>query len=504
LIKTHDLTFAFPGKPPVLENINLTISAGSHVALTGKNGSGKTSLALILKGLLKPVSGTVEIDGFTTGDEKSRYEIMKRVGMVFQNPDNTIVATTVERELAFGLENLGVLPCEMRERIDVTLKRFGLERYRHTNPTHLSGGEKQCLALAAVMIMKPSHLILDEPTSLLDPWSCDRILQMIHEAASEGATVVHITQSTPEACLADRVLVLDVSRIVEDCPPDKDISKYMIFNPAGIENHVLPKHEVLKETSEIATKQLHEKSARTAEPAVSAIVALDAVTHQYDKGTPFENMALDDITLELREGSSTVLLGPTGSGKTSLLEIAAGVTVPTLGQVRVTGKPVRAMAFQFPEDQMFGDTVESYISFGPRNMGVNESDISNVVSAAFEDVGLDADTYRSRDPYTLSGGEKRRAALAGVLAMKPDVLILDEPTAGLDPDGVRLVVEFLTRYALDGGTLLFSTHDFGVARCLSDFAAVLDRGCIEMYGRVEEVFSESRLIADLKKGRRPV
>ncbi len=483
MIKTTNLTFAYPGESPVLENINLTILSGSYVALMGKNGAGKTTLALLLKGLLVPASGTAAIDGLCAVDGKSRFEIMKRVGMVFQNPDNTIVATTVERELAFGLENMSMPPGEMKKRVDEALRRFDLERYRHTNPSHLSGGEKQRLALAAVLVMHPEHLILDEPTSLLDPWSRNHILELIHAEADEGTTVIHITRFTSEAQHADRVLVLDESGICLD----------------GLPEEVLKKAEGRRQKAE---DKRHKIITHTAGKSVKsegkAIVSLYDVTHIYDKGTPFENRALTDINLKLPVGSSTALIGASGSGKTTLLEIAAGVTVSTQGQVQVKDSLVRAMAFQFPEDQMFGDTVESYVEFGPKNMGVKDSDLHDAVTGAIEDVGLNPELFLSRDPLTLSGGEKRRAALAGVLAMKPDALILDEPTAGLDSDGMELILAFLGKYVNEGGTLLFSTHDFDIVRNLADFAVVLDGGRIEMFGSVDEVFEKSARLNSLE------
>ena len=484
MIELSGLTFAYPGESPVLRDISLTVPGGSHVALMGKNGTGKSTLALLVKGLLFPSAGTVTVDGLTATDDASRREVMKRVGLVFQNPDNTIVATTVERELAFGLENTGVPAGEMRARVEEALERFDLQDYRYTNPSHLSGGEKQRLALVAVMIMRPSHLILDEPTSLLDPWSRGHILELVHDAAREGATVVHITQFPEEAGAADRVIVLDETGIAIDASPGEALE-----NPEFKASFT---HGVVRRVS--ACLPLH--NGETGEP--SPAVALESVTHVYEQGTPFAHTALDNVSLALPSGTSTVLLGPTGAGKTTLLEIAAGVTAPTGGKA-VAGEPcVRAMAFQFPEDQMFGDTVEAYIAFGPLNIGVSNSDIYDAVNDALEHVGLDPGAFRERDPFTLSGGEKRRAALAGVLAMKPDVLVLDEPFAGLDSDGTGLILVSLRNYLDGGGTLFFSTHDVRVARCVADYAVVLDGGRIESAGGVGEVFERSEKMSLLE------
>jgi len=478
MITLSNLTFAYPGKKPVLENISLSVSPASHTALLGRNGVGKSTLALLVKGLLSPTSGKVVVDGFPTSDEKSRMEVMRRVGLVFQNPDDTIVATTVERELAFGLENLGVARGEMRRRVDEALARFRLERYRHTNPLYLSGGERQRLALAAVMIMEPSHLVLDEPTSLLDPWSRGDIVRLIREASEEGATVVHITQFASEARFADRVVILDENGICADGPPDEVLSAHPEFRPGSV--------GVPRFTGTGAPGTGTSGGLRSVDGNY-AVAVIEDVAHVYGYGTPFAIRALDGVGLRLPRESSTVLVGPSGSGKTTLLEIASGVTRPTEGSVHVPHGVVRAMAFQFPEDQMFGDTVEDYVAFGPGNLGKRDGEVDEAVDGALEAVGLDPSIYRHRDPFSLSGGEKRRAALAGVLAMNPDVLILDEPFAGLDREGVELLTASLGKYIGDGGTLLFSTHDFDAALGLADRAIVLEGGRITVQGPARDI-----------------
>jgi len=475
MIELSDIAYSWPDGNRVLDGLSLKVPQGQHVALIGPNGAGKSTLALIVKGLLVPREGTVTVDGIEASDDNARAEILKRVGLVFQSPEDTIVATTVERELAFGLENLGVPRPEMIDRVVDALDRFDLARYRHANPLHLSGGEMQRLALAAVMIMRPGHLILDEPTSLLDPWSRGHILDLIHDAAKEGATVLHITQFESEARAADRVITLDGGVICDDCPAES----FVLWNP----------------TQDNMLRRPRDKKHGNVTPVLEA----ENVSYIYDAGSPGEHAALNGVTLSLPRGSVTAVIGPTGSGKTTLLEIAAGVTRPTSGRVRCDKASVRAMAFQFPEDQMFGETVASYVAFGPRNMGISERDTADIVARAVGDVGLDSARYLNRDPLTLSGGERRRAALAGVLAMKPDILILDEPFAGLDREGSRLVTGFLDRYTKEGGTLLFSTHDLEAARAISDRAVVMENGVIETAGDTGEVFTSSPLIASVSR-----
>ncbi|MFA6470551.1 MAG: energy-coupling factor transporter ATPase [Candidatus Latescibacterota bacterium] len=475
-----------PGQLPILNDLSLVFETGVHTAIMGPNGSGKSTLALLLKGLLLPSGGVISVDGFSASSgEKERLEVMKRVGLVFQNPDNTIVSTTVERELAFGLENLGIPGTEMRPRVDETLSLFELEEYRHNNPSHLSGGEKQRLALACVMIMKPEYLILDEPTSLLDPGNRSHIIDLIREQAKSGTTVIHITQFASEALHADRVIILTKTGVARDGSPSLVLRDTDALGIRGIGN------------SEPGAAKFHTQPIKKTEPSPE-IIRLENISYWYDRGLPFEKKALENIYLTLHKGTSTVLLGPAGSGKTTLLEIACGLTHPSAGQVHIGEKPLRAMAFQFPEDQMFGDTVGEYVSFGPGNIGMTGEAIKKASDRALFAVGLDPALYSSRDPLTLSGGEKRRAALAGVLAMRPDVLILDEPTAGLDLRGTNLILNFLEMYLDDGGTLLFSTHDFEVAERSAEYAVVLEQGRLETCGELKEVFADSRWIEKVR------
>jgi energy-coupling factor transport system ATP-binding protein len=254
------------------------------------------------------------------------------------------------------------------------------------------------------------------------------------------------------------------------------------------------------ETSEWRSADTSEgNDSKTVTAPEKTALALDDISYTYNKGTPYEQDALRHIGLTLKRGSSTVLLGASGAGKSTLLEIAAGITAPTGGTVRCNRGTVRAMAFQIPEDQMSGQSVESYVGFGPRNSGVPEELLKEAVDEALRIVGLEPDTYRARDPHALSGGEKRRIALAGVIAVKPDILVLDEPTAGLDKPGMEAVISFLRSYMEIGCTLLFSTHDFEVARFLCDRAAVLDHGNLESYGTMNDVLRESAWMNSLRE-----
>jgi len=477
MIELSHVSFSYPGSIPAVSDVTLSIGRGEYIAVLGANGSGKTTLALLAKGLLESSSGTVAVDGIPAVSTASRHEVMRRVGLVFQNPDDTFVATTVERELAFGMENIGLDPRKMHARIDSALARYDLERYRHANPTRLSGGEKQRLALAAVMIMRPEVLILDEPTSLLDPWSRDRMLAVIRDAAHSGTTVIHITQFTSEASRAGRVVILDRGRVCTDGAPGEVLAGERGFLPGCSVSELLGRITGGIDTIRQSAAHYHARPDLTGEHT-DPVVSCAAVTHVHEMGTALARKALDGVTVSFAQGEVTALVGPAGAGKTTLLEIAAGVTVPTAGTVTVAGGAVRAMAFQFPEDQMYGDSVAEYIAFGPKNIGAGDDALPEIVDHALETVGLDPERYRGRDPLSLSGGEKRRAAIAGILALSPGVLILDEPTAGLDRNGVERMIALMDNAARSGCAVVFATHDFDVAETVADRVIVLSGGKI--------------------------
>jgi len=467
MIELKDLSFTYSGHTPLFQNVSLTIESGAHVALSGGNGVGKSTLALLIKGLLMPGSGSLRVDGFDADSPEGAESIMRRVGIVFQNPENTFVATTVERELAFGLENIAVAPAEMRERVDQALTDFDLERYRYRNPSQLSGGEKQRLALAAVMIMRPEHLILDEPTSLLDPWGRAHILDLIHETARSGATVVHITQFADEAAQADRMIVFGRDGILADGKSEDILG-------SGCADHCVRVSDVSDASRFMNGEIPSDISSSTSDKDISPLLRLEGVGHCYSGAGSDGSRALKDIDLKIAAGTATALIGKSGSGKSTLLEIAAGLIRPSEGKCIETKGLVKAMAFQFPEDQIFGEDIASYVAFGPKNLGLNAAEVELRVHDALSSVGFEAESVLTLDPLSQSGGEQRRIALAGVLAINPGLLILDEPTAGLDREGVDRTVAVLKKYIDGGGTLLFSTHDFAVARCLADSVVLLE------------------------------
>jgi energy-coupling factor transporter ATPase len=465
-----------------LDRISLKLREGQSVAILGSNGSGKTTLIKLLNALLVPHEGRVLVDGLDTQDKTTHRSVRQKVGMVFQNPDNQIISTSVEREIAFGLENLALPYEEMRTRVQGALKYFNLEQYRNHPPHKLSGGEKQKVALAAVLSMRPKYLVLDEPTSLLDPLGTDEVISLIRMLCEEqDVTVIHVTQFPEEAAIAERVLVMNQGRIEHDGSPLEVFRQEDRLNDIGLGvpfpmriSSALRRRgwsdlsesltmdalvdEIVQHVAEDrqSNKVLAaDRGPRTADSSctgqstvdggrVSQIV-LDRVTYFYDLGLPTQRKALDSISLEIKKGEFIGLIGPTGSGKSTLAQHLNGLSLPSWGEVLIDGentkekgidlKKIRqkvGLVFQFPELQLFEETVYDDVAFGPKNLGLSESEIDQRVRESMDSLALDFDQFAFRSPFHLSGGEQRKVAIAGILALKPEILVLDEPTCGLD------------------------------------------------------------------------
>jgi len=514
-----------------LDAINLTFEKGKSVAIIGSNGSGKTTLARLLNALLLPTTGQVIVDGKDTQNKDSQKLIRLKVGMVFQNPDNQLISTSVEREIAFGLENLALPYEEMGKRVRWALYFFHLKEYINYPPHKLSGGEKQRVALASVLSMQPEYLVLDEPTSLLDPKGRKEVMSLIQKLTKQqNVTVIHITQFPEEAIIADRVLVMHKGKIVLDGSP-KDVFKQEdklketgLEPPLSIEmaselsqrgiipsddcltlddlveklalkikknerkkpqkkreqldfefscNQIplpsgervrlkIPPFDRLRVVSEVEPPEAGvrgnqvESNNNKFSSARADQILVENLSFIYNRGLLTERKALDDINLKIEKGDFIGLVGPTGSGKTTLVQHLNALLFPTSGRIILDGvdlkeksvdlKKIRqkvGLVFQFPELQLFEDTVYDDIAFGPKNLGLTEKEIKERVQSSMFKVGLDFDEFASRSPFSLSGGEQRKVAIAGILAQNPEVLILDEPTCGLDSKSTEEIKKLL-------------------------------------------------------------
>ncbi len=496
-IHFEGVTFRYDGHP-VLEEVSLQVRAGQMVALTGSNGSGKSTLLLLACGLLHPDEGTVRVfDALTT--EEDGFKARQQCGFVFQNPDDQLVASIVRNEVAFGPENLGLPAEQIAERVSWALSATGLAGFEDRQTNSLSGGQKQRLALAGALAMRPRVLLLDEPTSMLDPESRYDFMRLVRQLADGGMTVVMATHSPREAALADRVVRLESGRIAFSGNPidaelglSEDLTRIAAKDPTREpeDDPTPPRGRHARPVPKPTAEDI--LNAQTVDPtrghALMPVLRFDDVTYIYDQGTDAAITALKDVSLTIQLGEFIGVIGSTGSGKSTLIQHMNGLLHPTQGRVlsywndladRFAANEARfriGVVFQYPEQQLFAQTVYDDIAFGPRNQGLGTDEVEERVKVAMEQVGLAYDELAARNPFQLSGGQQRRAAIAGVLAMRPDVLVLDEPCAGLDPTAHAAMRDLLRTLHEGGQTIIMVSHDLEDVADLATRTIRIDTG----------------------------
>jgi energy-coupling factor transport system ATP-binding protein len=519
MISAAGLCFRYPGQaansPAVLQNISLQIQSGEYVAIVGGNGSGKSTLVKLIDGLLLPTSGQLTVNGVPVAPEANLAELRKHVGIIFQFPEDQIVATTIEEDVAFGLENYGVPGKEMRARVRKILEGFDLWDIRGRTTTMLSGGQTQRLALAGVLAIEPECLIFDEATSMLDPAARKNLLGVMRGFHKEGKTLLHVTHSMEEALQADRVLVLKDGQLVFDGSPWDlfslpDIAQWNLeypdlftfrqhFRQMGIS--VPETCRTIHELARVVAAQV--RPAKQSHPLTlssvpNPVITISELAYKYLAGTPGEIPALFQVDMEIPGGLGYGLIGKTGSGKSTVLQHMNGLFKPQQGHMRVgehdLTQPYRmqdivrsvGLVMQNPENHFFEYFVGDEIAFGPRNIGY-DGRLADRVRWAMELVGLDFETFRDKPVHTLSGGQKRKVALASALAMKPAILALDEPTAGLDPLSRREVLARFAELQRAGMTLVVSSHNLSDIATLTERMTIMEAGRSTASGRTAEL-----------------
>ena len=531
----------------ILKGVDLTIKKGEFIALLGRNGSGKTTFSKQLNAILRPSEGTVTVDGMGTKDADKLYEIRQRVGMVFQNPDNQMVAASVEEEVAFGPENLGMESETIVSRVKQALEQVRMWKRRKTAPNHLSGGQKQRIAIAGILAMHPDYIVLDEPTAMLDPKGRKEVMEALQRLNQEQEmTVILITHDMEEAALASRVILLADGQVRFDGTPEKFFGADALLAEMGMDaplsyrvrklidsdvfvkkvgdaradEATTGKREKLSEydksgrkweqnSVQIDKKKSKKVDADTDEIKTKALLSLQHVSYIYSPGTAYEKVALDDVSLSLGKGEIVGLAGHTGSGKSTMIQLLNGLLKPTSGTVTFEGKDIHAkgysgnclrskvgMVFQYPEHQMICDTVWEDVAFGPSKQDLTEEECNARVEDALRFVDL-PEKYYTASPLQLSGGQKRRVAIAGVLAMHPEYIILDEPAAGLDAEGKREIFDRIRRMSREQGIgVLLVSHSMEDLAEYTDRIIVLDDGKKILDDRPAEVFAKRETLVD--------
>ncbi len=572
MIDLFDVRFSYDGKAPALAGVSAHVNAGEFVCILGGNGSGKSTLAKHLNALLLPDQGTVTVDGMSTADAECTYLIRQTAGMVFQNPDDQLVSTLVEDDVAFGPENLGIQLPELRERVTRALADVGLAGFERKETHALSGGQKQRVAIAGVLAMNPRILILDEASAMLDPRGRAGLMRVCRELHERGFTIVMITHFMEEAAQADRVIVLESGKVVCDGSPahvllQEDLLRRLnldvpfathlshALRTAGVavaptvdddalaaEILSLAKDSLFAGAASAAGQDVPanagdavdgaqtddaavdgaagETTDDTAADCADAVIRFEDVSFTYDPSeakrkrkrapaqrqadwgnSPDSIWALSDVSFAVKPGEFLGIAGHTGSGKSTLVQHMNGILKPTHGRVMVRGLDMAdkrseaelrgtvGVVFQYPEHQLFAETVYKDVAFGPRNLGLSDDEADERVHCALSRVGLDFDAVSQKSPFELSGGQQRRVAFAGILAMEPSVLVLDEPAAGLDPAGRRSFLQLIARlHKQEGLTVVMVSHNMDDLAAMCDRVLVMNEGCLQSVGAPSQVF----------------
>lgn len=498
------------GDSVALDDVTLEVCRGERVCVLGANGSGKSTLASVICGLLAPDEGDVELAGHAvcTGgvpDLAAYRDARRQLGLVFQNPDDQIVTSVVADDVAFGPENLGVPRAQISVRVARELRRVAMEKYAHADPSRLSGGQRQRVCIAGALAMEPAVLVLDEPSSLLDVRGRAAIMRVMGRLAAAGATLVHVTHFMDEALAADRVVVMQHGHVALEGTPDEVFAakNAQVIEALGLEMPFEARLAVALRQAGAAGGAIATPGAPSDEkPAACAACAHTAESLAIlarDLGFSYgpDAQALDGVSLKVPARATTAIVGQTGSGKSTLLRLLCGLETADAGSLTVCGinaatkrgrrQVRRAVGYvmQHPERQLFAQTVAEDVAFGPRNQGLSAAEVEGRVAHALNLVGL-ADR-RDASPFELSGGQQRLAAIAGVLAMEPELLVLDEPTAGLDPRGRARLRALMADLAAHGVTLLQVTHSMEDA-ARADHVVVLDQSHVLAAGTPAEVF----------------
>ena len=517
MISIQNLTYCYPNiEIPALDNIDLEIHEGEFILLLGPSGCGKSTLIQCLNGIIPKVSGG-ELEGtiWVNGKDVSKHKVHQmstEVGIVFQNPDAQLFGLTVEEDVAFGPENLGVEREEILKRVERSLQIAGIDGLRERFTFTLSGGEKQRTAIAGNLAMQPNILVLDEPTSDLDPKGTREVLETIRRLNRElSITIILIEHKLDEVIgLADRTIVMDKGRIILDGKTCDIFTQNLdLLNHIGLyPPHLIRLSEMLHVKPSYRAIFSHLNGIKDSfinPPDILHIpdngphVVFEDVRFSYQDGTE----VLRGIDLTLRRGEFIAMIGPNGSGKTTLLSCLIGLIKPDKGRVMIDGQDIKNFGvaelarevgylFQNPDYQLFADTVWEEVAFGLKTRSMPAEEIDKKVASALDMMQLAE--YRDRHPHSLSRGERQRLAVASILSLEPDILVLDEPTTGQDRGHLSKFLHKMKKLNHAGKTIILITHDMSIVAAYADRTVIMKEGNILIDDSTRQVFSRSDLL----------
>ena len=519
-----------------LDQVSFSVPAKKRTCIVGANGSGKSTVASILSGLAAPDKGTVTFLGTTVVDDGvvdfDAYKTVRpQLGLVFQNPEDQIICSVVADDIAFGLENLQVPSNQIAPLVEEQITLGSLTEFALENPRMLSGGQQQRVAISGSLVMKPQILILDEPSAALDVVHRNNVMGLVKKLRAAGKTIVHVTHFMDEVVSADHVIALDNGRVAFEGTPEALFEQYELVECLHLEEpfayqvaHALNSRGIVVSKSPSAQRVLDELtgllamasqgekgdaagscgdaavldcgavsvSATSNSAGESAAVSVRDVTFSYQKPV------LKNISVDVQKGSHVAVIGSTGSGKSTLARLICALDTPDTGSICVTGLDTRqkqnrrklhgvvGYVMQRPERQLFAQTVKEDVAFGPTNLGLSACEVTNAVNSALELVGL---SYKAdASPFELSGGQQRLCALAGVMAMRPEVLVLDEPSNGLDPYYCSKLRKIINAVLEDTCTVIELTHSMEDA-AKADQIIMLHKGNLVFSGTPYQTFT---------------
>lgn len=484
-VELRDIRFTYDaGATWALDGVNLTIRQGERVCLAGPNGSGKSTLSRIIAGLAAPDAGHVTLLGNNVFDESGAHADAYRsarhgIGAVFQHPEDQIVTTITEDDVAFGPENLAIAHDDIDMRIAMSLDAVDMSGQREADPTRMSGGQQQRVAIAGMLAMNPEILVLDEPTAMLDPQGRADIMHILDELQQHGTTIILVTHHRDEFVNADRIIRLDSGRIVQSAHSDAASIPEMDESDTAQEDNPIAKSNIANGASKPAS--------------AVPIIEIRNLTYQYPNSN---KPVLDKLSITINAGETVAITGHNGAGKTTLARLLCALDQPQAGNITINTIPVARQrtngnmqslkradreklhatigyVMQHPERQLFAETVAEDIAYGPRNQHLDETQVSERVNQAM--TLLHIEHLADRSPFDLSGGQQRLAAIAGVIACQPQILIMDEPTAGLDEAATTRVHDLIQTLHAQGVTVLIISHSQTEIDVLADRVIALDR-----------------------------
>lgn len=495
-IEIENLRFTYPSrKIPTLLDITTRVPCGAFVLLTGPTGCGKSTLLRTLNGLIPHASaGTLTGSVYLNGQDIATQRLAttcQQVSLLFQNPDDQLFCTLVEDEVAFGLENLGFPAEKIKDRIAFALKQVGLTGFASRQISSLSGGEKQRVALAAICAMQPQVLLLDEPTSHLDPQGTRDILRIVKKLNNEtGITVVLATHRTKEvAPLCDHVWLMENGRLCLDLPKADAFQDATPYQRLGVQ---------VPQAEKSTTPSLKRPSNTLQQDTLLRIQNL------YFRYPNTDKDAVCEISCEVPRGEVVAIMGANGSGKTTLIHLIAGLLRPSAGEVRIDGKLCNRMklhqlagkvgiVFQNPDLLLQAENVRDEVAFGPKNLKFPTKTLEDRIGKTL--TRFDLQHLSSEAPYALSRGQRQRTAVAATFSLHPDLFLLDEPTTGQDAQHLHgLMDELCEEIQQENKTLIFATHDTDLTLKYADRIFLLHDGAVIYDGDPDTAFADQDLL----------